>query len=43
MKNLTIQEKQDLDNYVFCNITRKKMALSRILKLYCLKFFRLVF
>ncbi|MFG5138975.1 hypothetical protein O8I32_01455 [Campylobacter lari] len=43
MKNLTLREKQDLDAYVFANIERKKMALGRIFKLYCIKFFRLVF
>ncbi|EHP1447840.1 hypothetical protein KN952_000457, partial [Campylobacter lari] len=43
MKNLTLREKQDLEAYVFSNIERKKMALGRILKLYYLRFFRLVF
>lgn len=43
MKNLTLREKQDLNSYVFSNIEKRKMALNRILKLYLIKLFRLVF
>lgn len=43
MKNLTLREKKDLEIYVFSNIEKRKMALSRVLKLYCIKAFRLIF
>ncbi|WP_256375836.1 hypothetical protein [Campylobacter volucris] len=43
MKNLTLREKQDLNSYVFSNIEKRKMALNRVLKLYFIKLFRLVF
>ncbi|WP_267490033.1 hypothetical protein [Campylobacter volucris] len=43
MKNLTLREKQDLNSYVFSNIEKRKMALNRILKLYLIKLFRLIF